>query len=174
MITRRNATTQRVVIALGANLENPDRQLQLAARQLAALSAGQVKASSIWKTAPVGFSEAVPDFANAVMVIDSDLDARALLRALQSLEVGMGRERSAESGYVSRSIDLDIVDFGGQQERSSTLTLPHPRAHERLFVLLPLQEVLPAFQFPDRSLSLEYLIQRAPQMAVEKTIPLIP
>ena len=174
MISRTNATLHQAVIALGANLAEPGRQLHTAATRIAAMSAGKVLASSIWTTAPVGFSERVPDFANAVMVIETGHSADDLFLALQQLEREMGRERSAENRYLSRRIDLDLVDFAGEVLKSERLTLPHPRARERLFVLLPLQEALPDFRFPDVDLTLDQLISAAPPMMAKRSSPLIP
>ena len=126
------------------------------------LSVTPLKCSSIWRTAPVGFVCDVPEFDNAVAVIESDLKAEVLLDNLNGIELRMGRSRDRGVQYSSRKIDLDIIDFGGQEFSSSTLILPHPRAHLRHFVLLPLQEVAPDFRFKNRSESLDELIKNAP------------
>lgn len=178
MIASTNATMEQAVIALGSNLgsaaASPITQLQVAALKIAALSAGPVLASSIWQSAPVGFEEQVPDFANAVMLIESSVKPELLLQSLQRIEQDMGRERAGEDGYQSRTIDLDVIDLAGRVHQSGRLTLPHPRAHQRLFVLVPLQEVMPAFRFPGRAESLEVLIERASPVPMKKLTRLIP
>ena len=151
------------VIALGSNLGEPDENLREATRRLASLSVQAPQTSSIWRSAPVGFVDAVPEFSNAVVVIDTRLKSRELLIELQRIELDMGLERSEEDeGHESRTIDLDIIDLGGQLLNTPLLKLPHPRAHMRRFVLQPLQEIIPQFRFPDRSADLVTLIAEAP------------
>ena len=150
------------IIALGSNLGEPEENMRTAARHLRRLSDTPLKLSSIWRTAPVGFKSDVTEFCNAVVIIQTDLNAEVLLDRLQVIERGMGRSQGARAQYSSRTIDLDIIDFGGQDFVSTTLRLPHPRAHLRRFVLQPLLEVAPEFRFVNRSESLEELIEKAP------------
>jgi len=160
---------KRAVVALGSNLGDPAGNLQLAISALAGITQGSVRASSLWRTAPVGFTGDVPDFCNAVAVIETGLTAESLLAALQQIEAQMGRIRVEAPTYESRIIDLDIVDFAGELMEAEGLVLPHPRAHERLFVLLPLREVLPDFRFPGREESLDDLIRQAPDHPVSQS-----
>jgi 2-amino-4-hydroxy-6-hydroxymethyldihydropteridine diphosphokinase len=172
MIAKTNATAE-VHVALGSNLGDQVSNLAAAAGQISRLGNALV-ASSIWLTAPVGFSKPVPDFCNAVIRMKTTYPPRVLLSALQEIERQLGRDRQSSEGYESRTIDLDIVDYAGLKLVEAGLSLPHPRAHQRLFVLLPLQEVSPEFRFAGRDESLEALVQRAPAEKVNKSIPLIP
>ena len=152
----------RAIIALGSNLGDPEENIHLAAYHLQSLSDKPLESSSIWQTAPVGFEDCVSEFCNAVVIIETDLDAEVLLDNLQLIERGMGRSQNEGDQHSSRTIDLDIIDFGGRHFVSKTLRLPHPRAHLRRFVLRPLLEVAPEFRFVNHSESLEELIKKAP------------
>ena len=126
------------VIALGSNLANPAEQVRAALAELAAHPHIRLeKTSSLYLTAPVGYDDQ-PDFVNAVCAVKTSLDGVALLAELNRIEAEFGRERNAP-----RTLDLDIIDFGGIRSDDPHLTLPHPRAHERSFVMLPLAEILP-------------------------------
>lgn len=133
-------------IALGSNLEQPAQQVMAALAALAGLPhCHAVRASSLYATAPVGYADQ-PDFINAVARLDTTLDAPALLDALQALEARFGRERSFRN--APRVLDLDLLLYGEHCQDSPTLTLPHPRMHERAFVLAPLAELAPDLQIP--------------------------
>lgn len=135
------------VIALGSNLQNPAGQVRAA---LAALAAHPhirlIRASSLYATAPVGYTDQ-PDFVNAVCIVETGLDGRSLLQALHRIEAAAGRERSFRN--APRTLDLDIIDYAGQVSANPELTLPHPRAAERSFVMLPLAEIAPEFCLPN-------------------------
>lgn len=129
----------KAVIALGANIGNPQENLDLALTILR--EATDVKAvSSYYVTSPVG-GPAQPDFLNAVCIIESDLPAVDLLSLLHGIEKSMGRERLERWG--PRAIDLDLIQFGTLLSCAEELQLPHPRAHERRFVLAPWFEIEP-------------------------------
>ncbi|WP_165008061.1 2-amino-4-hydroxy-6-hydroxymethyldihydropteridine diphosphokinase [Neisseria yangbaofengii] len=132
------------VIALGSNLQNPVRQIRAA---LAAIAAHpQIKlerTSSLYITAPVGYDDQ-PDFVNAVCAVSTDLSGVDLLAALNQIEADFGRERTFRN--APRTLDLDIIDYHRQSSDDPHLTLPHPRAHERSFVMKPLAEILPDFE----------------------------
>ena len=159
----------RAIISLGSNLGDPEQNLLTAVRYLKLLSTAPLKSSSIWRTEPEGFSYEVPEFCNAIVIIESNLEPEALLNKLQIIETRMGRSRNIGKQYISRIIDLDIIDFGGQEVVSPTLILPHPRARFRNFVLLPLREVAPGFRFLNHPESLEELIATAPVKPVRKS-----
>ena len=127
----------RAVIALGANIGNPHENLDLAVALLK-VSTDVVAVSSYYITSPVG-GPVQPDYVNAVCVIDSDLPALDLLSLLQGIEKSMGRERIEHWG--PRTIDLDLIQYGALLSASAELELPHPRAHERRFVLEPWHEI---------------------------------
>ncbi|MBT4162756.1 MAG: 2-amino-4-hydroxy-6-hydroxymethyldihydropteridine diphosphokinase [Gammaproteobacteria bacterium] len=165
---------KRAIIALGSNLGEPVQNLKEAVERLQPLSVAEIRSSSIWKSMPVGFEEEVPEFCNAVVVFETDLEAQALLDALKAIEAGMGRSPRKSGSYESRVIDLDIIDLGGLVLDETGLTLPHPGAHERRFVLLPLKEVVPDYRFPGVDSSINALIASAPSYPVQRFIPLNP
>ncbi|WNU97747.1 2-amino-4-hydroxy-6-hydroxymethyldihydropteridine diphosphokinase [Neisseria sp. DTU_2020_1000833_1_SI_GRL_NUU_006] len=135
--------TQFAVIALGSNLAEPARQVRAALSVLEAHPQIQIeKTSSLYVTAPVGYDDQ-PDFVNAVCSVRTSLDGVSLLAVLNRIEADFGRERTFRN--APRTLDLDIIDFDGISSNDPHLTLPHPRAHERSFVMKPLAEILPDF-----------------------------
>lgn len=128
-------------VGLGANLGDPQAMLRWALEALAHTPGVRlVQASALYRSAPVDASG--PDFINAVAKIATTLNAMALLHALQAIENTAGRERPYRN--APRTLDLDLLLYGDAQIDSPTLTVPHPRMHQRAFVLLPMQEVAPA------------------------------
>lgn len=127
----------KAVIALGANIGNPLENLEIALSLLRE-STEVISVSSFYTTAPVG-GPIQPDYLNAVCIIESELPALDLLSLLQGIEKSLGRERNEHWG--PRTIDLDLIQFGGLLSKSTELELPHPRAHERRFVLEPWLEI---------------------------------
>ena len=135
-------------IALGANLDNPQRQLKGAIACLAELAESRlIRTSSLYRTAPVGVGPQ-PEFVNAVTEIETRLPADALLARLLEIEQGAGRIR-LEPG-APRTLDLDLLLYGNQCLRQPGLVVPHPRMHLRAFVLVPLLEIAPDIQIPGR------------------------
>lgn len=135
-------------VALGSNLEQPAQQVTAALAALATLPhCHAVCASSLYATTPVGYADQ-PDFINAVARLDTTLDAFALLDALQALETRFGRVRSFRN--APRVLDLDLLLYGEHCQDYPTLTLPHPRMHQRAFVLAPLAELAATLQIPGR------------------------
>ena len=129
----------KAVISLGANIGDPKANLDLAVGLLR--EATEVIAdSSYLQTKPVGGPEQ-PDYLNAVAILESDLPAKDLLALLNGIETAMGRTREIHWG--PRVIDLDLIQYGGLLVNDEKLTLPHPRAHERRFVLAPWFEIEP-------------------------------
>jgi len=132
-------------VALGANLGDAQRALRDAMDRLATLPGTTVTArSSLYRTAPVGTTG--PDFINAVVEVRTELTAPALLDALLSIEAEAGRERPRPN--APRTLDLDLLLYGGARIASESLTVPHPRMNERAFVLVPLAEIAPALAPP--------------------------
>ena len=132
-------------VALGANLGDPQRALHDAMDRLATLPGTTVIArSSLYRTAPVGTTG--PDFINAVVEIRTALTAPDLLDTLLSIETEAGRERPWPN--APRTLDLDLLLYGGARIDSPRLTVPHPRMNERAFVLVPLSEIAPALVPP--------------------------
>jgi 2-amino-4-hydroxy-6-hydroxymethyldihydropteridine diphosphokinase len=128
-------------IALGSNLQNPKHQVQQALEAIKSHEEIQfVGASSLYKTAPVGYDNQ-DDFINAVAEIKTDLTPIELLRSLLSIENTFGRERPFPN--APRVLDLDLLLYDDIAMDSEELTLPHPRMHERGFVVIPLAEIAP-------------------------------
>jgi len=148
------------IIALGSNLDAPYQQLQRAMAHLRRHSEGQYLESHIYRTSPEAMSEGSPDFANAIVAIETRQTAFDLLAFLQSLEVFFGRP-ALHKKNTSRVLDLDLIALGRQVIQSDGLILPHPRAQSRRFVLQPLVDILPDFIFPGSethaALSLDHL-----------------
>ena len=127
-------------VAFGANLGDAVASVQQALRDVADLTKTQlVKASSLYRSAP--YEAHGPDFINAVALVQTQLLPLELLHALQALEQQSGRERPFKN--APRTLDLDVIFYGDVVLATPELTLPHPRWHERAFVLQPLAEVWP-------------------------------
>jgi 2-amino-4-hydroxy-6-hydroxymethyldihydropteridine diphosphokinase len=131
-------------IGLGANLGDRAATLREAARRLGELGA-ITAVSSFYETEPVGFREQ-PSFLNAVIVLETDLPPAALFDALLAIERDLGRVRSFRN--APRTLDLDILLQDDLVMDTPELTLPHPRMHERAFVLAPLAEIAPDVRHP--------------------------
>jgi 2-amino-4-hydroxy-6-hydroxymethyldihydropteridine diphosphokinase len=129
---------------MGSNLGDRQRRLYEAVDAMKSLPGTSVIArSSIYASAPVGTSEAQPDYFNAVVGLDTALSPRALLEALQRIEQGAGRTRVAGMANAARTLDLDILLCGNWIIAEPGLQVPHPRLGDRAFVLLPLVEIAP-------------------------------
>ena len=129
----------KAVVALGANLGNPREQLDVAIALLRE-STDVIDVSKYYSTKPVGGPDQ-PDYINAVCILNSDLPAKDLLSLLHGIEKSLGRERVEKWG--PRTIDLDLIQYGSLLSFAAELELPHPRAHERRFVLEPWHEIEP-------------------------------
>ena len=133
----------RVVIALGANLGEPRAQLEEAIEALR--DAIKIEAiSSFYETKPFKVNEEQPNYINAVLIGETMLEAEQLMKELLAIEERIGRKRSTLN--AARLIDLDIIDYQRMAINSENLTLPHPRAYEREFVLQPWLEIDPEAQ----------------------------
>jgi len=135
----------RAYVALGANLGDPAATLRAALAQLGQLPDTALAAqSSLYATTPVDAGG--PDYCNAVAGLATGLDALDLFHALQDIEREHGRERSYRN--APRTLDLDLLLHGDLQLETPELTLPHPRMHQRAFVLIPLAEIAPDLSIP--------------------------
>ena len=131
----------RAAIALGSNLDDPEAQVRRAFDEIAALPRTQLLArSKLYRTAPVGHADQ-PDFINACALVETSLAPRELLDGLLAIEQAHHRVRAVPNG--PRTLDLDIILYGDRSIREPGLTIPHPRARERQFVLAPLKDVWP-------------------------------
>ena len=162
-------STVRAYVALGANIGAPVQHLRAAVVDLAALPDTRVVArSSLYRSAPVGLVDQ-PDFINAVVAVDTALEALPLLRTLLAIEARHGRVRSVPN--APRTLDLDLLLYGEAVVGGAELTLPHPRMHERAFVLLPLLEIAPHVDLPGLGAARAFLPAVAGQ-AIERSEPM--
>ncbi len=138
-----------IFIALGSNLDQPIKQIKDAIENIAGHPAFTVLAqSSLYQTPPLGYV-AQDDFINAVIEIETALETKLILRELQAIEVASGRIRT-ENRNGPRVLDLDLLLDGKRVSRDKYLEIPHPRMHDRGFVLLPLHEIAPDLILPGR------------------------
>jgi 2-amino-4-hydroxy-6-hydroxymethyldihydropteridine diphosphokinase len=152
-------------IGLGSNLADPVAQLRAGVSALARLEQTRVETcSSFYRTAPVGRLEQ-PDFINAVCRVRTGQAPATLMRNLLEIEHTQGRVREGKGG--PRTLDLDLLLYGNQTIHTAELTVPHPRLHERAFVLYPLHEIGPDLVIPGHGALHELLVSCAGQR-VEK------
>jgi len=139
-------TLHRAYIGFGANLGDRLATCRKALAALAALPGSRLsKTSSLYETEPVGLTDQ-PPFINGVALVETEGDARWLLAQLSAIEADLGRVRGARWG--PRTIDLDLLLFDEEIVASVEFTVPHPRLHERRFVLQPLEEIAPDLRHP--------------------------
>jgi 2-amino-4-hydroxy-6-hydroxymethyldihydropteridine diphosphokinase len=129
-----------IYIALGANIGERAAQLSDAIAEMGKMGVTVTKQSSVYETAPVGYTDQ-PSFYNMVVEVETHQSVTDLLDTLQQIERQLGRERLFKNG--PRTIDLDILYYNGEDIQSEHLTVPHPRMQERAFVLAPLAEIAP-------------------------------
>lgn len=133
-------------IALGSNLQDPAQQITQAFLAIDALDECKLlKQSSLYKTKPVGYDNQ-PDFINAAATVETSLSPQALLDAILKIEADFGRERPFPN--APRILDLDLLHYENEVIDSKKLTIPHPRMHQRAFVMLPLAEIAPDLTLP--------------------------
>ena len=148
-------------VALGANLGDPVLTVKAAIAALNGIAhSTRVAASSLYRTAPVGLKHQ-PDFINAVVALETTLVPLALLGELFAIEQQFGRQRSIRN--APRTLDLDLLLHGDETLDSGTLTLPHPRMHQRAFVLAPLAEIAPDVVIPGHGAVAPLLVACADQ-----------
>ncbi|UCH52281.1 MAG: 2-amino-4-hydroxy-6-hydroxymethyldihydropteridine diphosphokinase [Pseudomonadota bacterium] len=136
-----------VYIALGSNLQDPVGQIRAALEDLRKLPQTRLECvSSLYRTAPIGLT-AQPEFINAVCRAKSALLPQVLMDALLAIERAHARVRGAAKGGP-RTLDLDLLLYGSERLQTDAVTLPHPRMHERAFVLVPLAELDSELEIP--------------------------
>jgi 2-amino-4-hydroxy-6-hydroxymethyldihydropteridine diphosphokinase len=134
-------------VGVGSNLDTPIHQVQNALSALDRLPQTRLTASShLYRTVPWGVTDQ-PDFINAVAKLETTLEASDLMRGLLDIEREFGRRRDGER-YGPRILDLDLLIYSGQRIDEPGLRIPHPRLHERAFVLVPLAEIAPTLDVP--------------------------
>ncbi|MCI1935439.1 MAG: 2-amino-4-hydroxy-6-hydroxymethyldihydropteridine diphosphokinase [Bifidobacteriaceae bacterium] len=140
-------TTHRVIVAMGGNLNDPATAMRSAVVAMDGIPGNQIMGiSPLYRTTPWGMEEGTPDFLNAVVELSTTMEPMDLLKALQMIEAAHGRSREVHWG--SRPLDLDIIDFDGAVTNNPVLTLPHPRAWQRAFVLAPMLDLDPNAVLP--------------------------
>ena len=141
----------RVVLAVGSNLGDRVGTLQGCVQAIGGLGDTDVLAiSPVYETAPVG-GPAQPDYLNAVLIISTSLPPRDLLAATQGIEAEFGRVRTpGAERFGPRTLDIDVIGYADEISADPVLTLPHPRAHERAFVLAPWHDVEAGATLPGR------------------------
>ncbi len=156
-----------VFIGIGSNLENPIQQVQRAFRELDEIADGRLLAiSSLYESAPMigegdGGQSGQPAYINAVAKIETTLPPQLLMQRLLDIETRHHRIRTKKNG--PRTLDLDILIFDQLRIDTAGLAIPHPRAHQRAFVLHPLLEVAPDLYIPGKGFAREYLPNVATQ-----------
>ena len=153
-----------ILIGIGSNLAAPGfaaprDTAEAALAQLPEVGVTLVRRSRWYQSAPVPASDQ-PWYVNAVAIVATEFDPAALLEALLALERRFGRRRGARN--AARTLDLDLLDHDGAVCDSARLTLPHPRLHERRFVLAPLAEIAPEWRHPRLRLGAAELLRRLP------------
>jgi len=152
-------------VGLGANLGEPESALRQAFLELDAIPHTRlVRSSSLYRSEPVGYAEQ-PQFVNAVAQIETGLPAQRLLAELQAIEARHGRERSFAN--APRTLDLDLLLFGHAVIHTEELQVPHPRMHERAFVLIPLLEIAPQASIPGRG-EVRKLLEKCQDQVLER------
>jgi 2-amino-4-hydroxy-6-hydroxymethyldihydropteridine diphosphokinase len=140
----------RAYLGLGSNLGDRRALLRQA---IEALDWGDIVVadqSRLYETTPIGGPEGQPDFLNQVIAVDTTLDARSLWERCSAVEAALGRSREHESRWGPRAIDIDVLIFGEEIIVEPDLIVPHPRMHERAFVLIPLAEIAAGTPVGDR------------------------
>ena len=133
-------------VGIGSNLQDPVAQVKQAFAELGRLPRTRLLgSSSLYRSAPLGYADQ-PDFVNAVASLETSLKPVELLSQLQTIERNQGRKRSFKN--APRSLDLDLLLFDGMSLDLPHLKIPHPRMHERAFVLKPLLEIAPGIAIP--------------------------
>ena len=162
-------------VALGGNLGDAAATLREAAAEIAGWSSARALGSSLWRTEPVDCPPGSPSFLNAALGLQPKPGAtpESLLDNLLALEARLGRTRSGLAN-APRVIDLDLIAFDIETRATPTLTLPHPRAHQRAFVLAPLAEIAPGLVLPGQQKTVTELLATVGQAGeVVKTEPLM-
>ena len=139
-------------IGLGSNLNHPRRHVARALAELSRLPRSRLLiASPNYVSAPVGCAEPQPDYVNAVALLRTGLSPRSLLARMHAIERRHRRDQAARATRnAPRTLDLDLLLYGQRRLRQRDLALPHPRMHQRAFVLRPLRDIAPAARVPGR------------------------
>ena len=151
---------ERCFILFGSNMGDKNKIYAQACLLINNRCGRIVAQSSAYESEPWGF-EAKGWFLNRLIVVETELEPKAMMRQLLDIEAELGRVRHPEAGgYTSRTADLDILYYGSRIVLTDSLTIPHPRLHQRRFALLPLCEVVPEFVHPAFNMTQTELLKR--------------
>ena len=149
-----------IFVALGSNVGSSRDTILRAMDHLQELSSAPLLRSSLWETEPVDCPPGAAPFVNAMVGLARDADSpESLLRKLKELEIQFGRAPKKITNEP-RPLDLDLIAFDDEIRNGPELILPHPRAHERRFVLAPWNEIAPDYVMPSQTLSVSELLKR--------------
>ena len=153
-----------IYIALGSNLKNPKKQIKDGIQSIKKIDGVQILSKSkLYETPPVGILDQ-PNFVNAVIKIDSDLSPNKLLEELLNIENNAARVRIDKNG--PRTLDLDILLFNDLILAKKNLIIPHPRMHERLFVLIPLKDIDETIVIPNHGAIIDIINRLTPEKII--------
>lgn len=147
---------QKVFLGLGSNLGDRAGNLSEAVKMIVESAGTIISRSSVYETEPWGF-ESKSQFLNIVVCLDTGLNPSGLLGRILMIESELGRIRT-DTGYSSRNIDIDILFYGDDIISGESVRIPHPRLHERRFVLIPLAEIAPALVHPVLNKTIQTLL----------------
>jgi 2-amino-4-hydroxy-6-hydroxymethyldihydropteridine diphosphokinase len=160
------------IVALGANLESrygtPPQTLYAALKSMAERGVWPVQISRVWKTAPVPFDETQPWYYNAVAAVETSKSAHNLLMTLLGIEEEFGRVRTVKN--APRLLDLDLIAYDDLVLNAADLVVPHPRMHQRAFVLLPMSDIVDDWLHPQTKTPLNDLIGALPRSQLAEPI----
>ena len=154
------AQLRRVGFSLGSNLGDRLATLESACDHLADVF-GALRLSQVYETAPVGCPPGSPAYINACVEVETDMPAPDILQLCMEIEKALGRTRNGVYGEA-RTCDIDLLYCGAETYDTAELTLPHPRAHERAFVLRPLCDINPALKLPRQDKTVAELLAALP------------
>lgn len=157
---------EEVIIAIGSNLGDRLKMIRNAGLFLNSLSDSVVEKASVWESEPVGGAKYA--FLNTVAKITTRLTPIELLKKLKEFERLSGRDVNP-TRWGPRILDMDIIRYGNRIYEDDSLIIPHPEYHNRLFVLLPMKEIDGSWIDPQFQLSVDELINKAPEMELQKT-----
>jgi 2-amino-4-hydroxy-6-hydroxymethyldihydropteridine diphosphokinase len=136
----------KVYLGIGGNLGNREKNLEIAIKALAQKAGTLMAVSPVYETGPLGF-KSNDQFLNLVVVLETELTPVKILNCIMNIENGLGRKRR-KGKYVSRTIDIDLLFYENIIIENSELIIPHPRMHERKFVLVPFCDIAPDYIHP--------------------------
>lgn len=157
-------------IGFGSNLGDRLGLFHAALEALDNLPATRIKSrSSVYETEPEGITDNGSNFLNAVIGLETKLDAQELMAMMRTIELRLGKSPHHRSD-MSRAIDLDLLLYGDENRRVGDLILPHPRMHQRAFVMVPLVEIAPDVQHPVFECQMSALLRRLPPEHLKRVV----